>query len=387
MGSDLVSACVFCAGLLLGLELPPPPGYHAEVGFSYATAARRYEIAPGREDLSDVTPKLVLVGLGGSREASGGLGAGTPASEWRIRVALGPSHDEQAQTPFSVANTTATGTGRYENFAIVLRHPLGSRDSLEAAWNRRTHKATDLINIGNERFFFTEERVLSAERVDIALGLRHRWVGFEAALSGRYVAPSASDTTARLSQLTEGAIYGGVLEARLREGRWTLAASAERASGSIAVHEENQPAFLAREFDGPTTLEAYRLGLGYAAKSTEVFFQATYDRSRLPFVAFAVLGTEISAFESGYHPESRAQVYLWDLTVRQTLAPGFRVKVLLRSSRGDETLTLTDPTGALPARRLDIQRSGVFGAGLSHLLGGPEVTLGVGAEIALPIGK
>ena len=70
-----------------------------------------------------------------------------------------------------------------------------------------------------------------------------------------------------------------------------------------------------------------------------------------------------------------------------TTAPGFRVKVLLRSSRGNETLALTDPTGALPARRLEIERSGVFGAGLSHLLGGPEVALGVGAEVALPIGK
>jgi hypothetical protein len=69
------------------------------------------------------------------------------------------------------------------------------------------------------------------------------------------------------------------------------------------------------------------------------------------------------------------------------LAPGFRAKVLLRSSRGNETVTLTDPTGVQPPRVLDVQRSGVFGAGLSHLLGGPEVTLAVGAEIALPIGK
>jgi len=387
MGSDLVSACVFCAGLLLGMELPPPAGYHAEVGFSYATAARRYEIDSERSDVSDVTPKFVLVGLGGSRPAPGGLGAGTPAAQWQIRVALGPSHDEQEQTPFSVANTTATGTGRYENFAILLRYPLSSRDSVEAAWNRRTHKATDLLDIGKERFFFKEERVLSAERVDVALGLRHRWEGFEAAVSGRYVRPSASDTTAGVAQLTEGSIYGGALEARARQGHWTLAVSAERASGSIGVHEENQPAFFAHDFGATTTLEAYRIGLGFAARNTEAFFQATYDRSRLPFVALAVLGTEVSAFESGYHPESRARIYLWDLTLRQTLAPGFRVKVLLRSSRGNETLALTDPTGALPARRLEIERSGVFGAGLSHLLGGPEVALGVGAEVALPIGR
>jgi len=229
--------------------------------------------------------------------------------------------------------------------------------------------------------------VLSAERIDVGLGLRHRWEGFEAAVSGRMVRPSGSDTTAGLSQLSEGTIYGGALEARAKKGHWTLAASAERASGKIPVHEENQPAFFPHDSDETTTLEAYRLGVGYASKGSEVFFQATYDRSRLPLVDFAVLGTEVGAFESGYHPDSRSRVYLLDLTFRQTLAPGFRAKVLLRSSRGNETLTLTDPTGVLPLRTLDIQRSGVFGAGLSHLLGGPEVTLAVGAEIALPIGK
>jgi len=285
-----------------------------------------------------------------------------------------------------VSNTGATGTGRYENFALVLRHPLGSRDSVEAAWNRRSHKATDLLDIGRERFFLTEQRVLSAERMDVGLGLRHRWQGFEAALSGRLVRPSGAGTTAGLSQLSQGSIYGGAFEGRARRGRWTLSASAECASGRIQVHEEN-PAFSPRDTRETATLEAYRLGVGYAARRTEVFFQATYDRSRLPMVDFAVLGTEVAAFESGLHPDSLSRVYLLDLTLRQTLAPGFRVKVLLRSSRGNETLTLTDPTGIQPPRSLDIQRSGVFGAGLSHLLGGPEVTLAFGAEIALPIGQ
>jgi hypothetical protein len=384
MGSDLVSACVFCAGVLLGMELPPPPGYHVEAGFSYATAGRRYAIGPGREDTSDTTPKFALVGIGSARFPAAGLGAGTPEAEWRVRVALGPSHDEQEQNPFAVTNTSATGTGRYENFAVLARYPLSARDSLELAWNRRTHKATDELGIGQERFILSEVRLLSAERVDVGLGWRHRWQGFEAALSARYVHPSGSNATGGAFHISEGAIYGGALEARARRGRWTFSASAERASGVIGVHEESLPNFVPRDSDERATLEAYRLGVGYAAGRTEVFLQATYDRSRLPFVAFAVLGTEVSAFEGGYHPESRANVYAWDLTVRQTLVPGFRVKVLLRSSRGDETLTLTDSTGALPTRRLDIQRSGLFGAGLSKVLGGPDVALGVGAEIALP---
>ncbi len=384
MGSDLVSACVFCAGLLLGMELPPPAGYHAEMGFSYATAARRYVIGPGSDDVSDVTPKFVLVGLGSARFPAAGLGAGTPEAEWHVRVALAPSHDEQAQTPFALTNTGATGTGRYENFAVLLRYPLSERDSLEAAWNRRTHKATDEIGIGQERFVLSEVRLLSAERVDVGLGWRHRWEGFEAALSARYVHPSGSNATSGAFHIAEGPIYGGTLEARWRRARWTLAGTVERASGSIPVHEESLPSFVPRDSREKATLEAYRIGVGYVAGRTEVFLQATYDRSRLPFVAFAVLGTEVTAFEGGYHPESRANLYLWDLTVRQTVVPGFRMKVLLRSSRGDETLTLTDPTGVQPVRNLDIQRSGLFGAGLSKVLGGPEVALGVGAEISLP---
>jgi hypothetical protein len=304
--------------------------------------------------------------------------------EWRVRVALAPSHDEQEQTPFAVTNTTATGTGRYENFALLVRYPLSARDSVEAAWNRRTHKATDELDIGHERFFLSEQRVVSAERVDVGLGWRHRWTGIEAALSARYVRPSGSNTTAATDRISEGPIWGGALEARARRGRWTLAVSAERASGSIPVHEESQPAFTPHDFDAPATLEAYRVGVGYEVKNTEGFLDATYDRSRLPFLAFAVLGTEVSALESGYHPDSRTRLFHWNLTVRQTLAPGFRIRVLLRSSRGDETLTLTDPTGVLPARSLDIQHSGIFGAGLSRLLGGPEVALAVGAEIALP---
>jgi hypothetical protein len=384
VGSDLVSACVFCAGLLLGMELPPPPGYSTEAGFSYATAARRLVTGPESDDTSDVTPKFVLVGLGWSQAAAAGLGAGTPEAEWRLRVALAPSHDEQEQTPFAVTNTTATGTGRYENFALLGRYPFSARDSVEVAWNRRTHKATDLLDIAHERFFLSEQRILSAERADVAVGWRHRWTGIEAALSARYTRPSGSQTTSATARLSEGTIYGGALEARARPGRWTLAASAERESGSIGVHEESQPAFVAHDFDGKATLEAYRISVGYAAGKTELFLQTTYDRQRLPFVAFAVLGTEVSALESGYHPESQVSMVSWDLTARYTFVPGFSLKVLLRSSSGDETVTLTDPAGVLPRQQLDVQRSGVFGAGLSGVLGGPEVSLGIGAEIALP---
>lgn len=387
MGNDLVSACIFCAGLLLGTHLEPTAGYQAEVGFAYATAARRYVTPDGRDDVSDVTPKFVFVDFGYARPPAAGLGAGTPEAEWRARVALGPSHDEQEQTPFAITNTNATGTGRFENFAILLRYPFSARDSIELGWSRRFHGATGEIDIGQERYLLSETRVLSAERIDVGIGWRHRWPGFEAALSGRWVRPNGSNATAGAFDITEGHIWGGAAEARARWKRWTLAASAEYSSGPLSVHEENQPSFAPREFDATASLEAYRLGVGYAVGKRDFFLQATYDRSRLPFVSLAVLGTEVEAFESGYHPESRVRVLIWDLTARHEFAPGFRFKLLLRNSRGSETLTLTDPTGVLRARQLDIRRSGVFGSALSSALGGPEVTLGFGAELSLPIGR
>ena len=41
MGTDLVSACIFCAGWLLGMDLAPRNGLGGQMGFSYSTMARR----------------------------------------------------------------------------------------------------------------------------------------------------------------------------------------------------------------------------------------------------------------------------------------------------------------------------------------------------------
>ena len=379
---DLVSACVFCAGLLLGTDLPPWPGYAAEAGFSYATTARRY-MEPGLEDISDVTPKFPLVGAGYARFPAGDLGAGTPAAEWRLRVALAPSHDEQEQRPNVLGNTTTTGTGRYENFSVLLRVPIGARDSVEAGWERREHKATDLINAGNQRYIVSEERVVSAERIDVGVGWRHRWTGLEAAVSGRYLRPNASNATAGAFHITKSALYGAGVELRARRGRWTASLAGERASGSLGLQEQNAPDFHARDFSAPTFFESARLGIGYETGRTEVLLAGTYDRSRQPFVAFAVLGIETAAFEQGYHPDARVRRYVAELTVRHAYTPLVHLRTFLRSAYGDETLTLTDASGALPTRTLDIRHTGVFGAGLSRVFGSPEVTIGLAADFRL----
>jgi hypothetical protein len=54
---------------------------------------------------------------------------------------------------------------------------------------------------------------------------------------------------------------------------------------------------------------------------------------------------------------------------------------------GDETVDLTDATGRLPDRRLSVDRSGVFGKGLSKALGQPSVAIGLGADFKLDTTK
>ena len=60
-----------------------------------------------------------------------------------------------------------------------------------------------------------------------------------------------------------------------------------------------------------------------------------------------------------------------------------RVGAFLRLGYGDETVVLSDPTGARPDQTIHVKSSGVFGSGISHALGSPAVTLGLGAEFRL----
>ncbi len=389
MGIDLVSACVFCAGFLLGGELPPRDGLSTEIGLSYATLAREIP-ASGEDpyDVSDVTPKFVLIGLGNARPAPAGLGAGTPAFEWRLRVAFGPSHDEQIRNPSAAQEGVETdGTGRYENFALLGRFPIGGRGSLEAALNRRRQNATDVLNIGGEEQTVSEQRNLTAERGDGALGWRQRWKDFEAAVSARYAKVTGYNATAGAFHNSSGGIFGASLEGRWRKGCWTVLASAERLSGSIDVHEESFPDFAPRDTQGDATLEAYRLAVGYSWPRTELFLTATYDRERLPFVSLAVLGIETVAFDGGYHPDSQVEEIFGDLTVRYAFTPAIRARLGLRLAGGQERVHLTDATGSRPPQTLEVDRGGRFGGGLSRTLGFPELTFFLGADFAIGGGR
>jgi hypothetical protein len=315
----------------------------------------------------DVTPKFLLVGLGEAWTAKDGLGAGTPAAEWRVRIAFAPSHDEQErkeQAEEDIERILSKGTGRYENFTGVVRFSLGLANSLEIGGERRSHKATDLINIGGENQQFSEERSLTAERIDLTAGLRHRWKDWEAEAGVLWSKDAGFNATADSFHHATGKLWGWQAEARWAHGCWSALARGQRVSGHFDVHRESFPGFADRDTEEPGSLEQYQLGVGYAWPRIELLLTAAYDRERLPFVALAVLGTEVVAFDSGFNPDSLMKEYFYEATARYAINPSIRIRASVRLGYGSETVTLVDSAGVLANRTLDVKRRGIFGAGL-----------------------
>jgi len=386
MGSDLVSACIFCAAFLLGTESAPLGGASSEMVGAYATYQRLFhETGSQGEDASNITPKFVLIGERWVSPASPGQGAGTPRREVRLRLALAPSHDEQEQRQgFSLPRVGATGTGRFENLALLYRQPIGGKDSLELAFVRRSHQATDLVHAGEGSPRSSVERSLAAERQDIALGWRRRFSGAELGAMGRYVTVEGRHRTAGTFHHANGGLLGAGIEGRVARGRWKAAVSAERSSGDLDVLEESDGA-LQRRFNSRGTLDAYSAAVGLAGEKTDVWFSVTFDRSKLPFVAVSLLGSEQRFFDSSYHPESESRETIWDLSIRRAISPGVRARLMLRAVFGDEEVRLTDRTGLLAPLTLRVRRGGDTGGGYDLLdeVGLPQVSIGLGLEFRI----
>jgi hypothetical protein len=380
MGNDLVGACLFCAGLLLGVDLAPPPGWSAELGASYSAVGRQLDLAGGREDVSRVIGRFGLIGIGANRAAKDGLGAGTPDLEWKLRVALATSRSDQNQGFPGPGQTSATGDGRFENYALLVRLPLGPRDSVEATGSRKNHDSTEHFVSNGAGAVLGGSRTLGADRIDVAVGWRHRWTGLEASAAAIYVQADGTNGTSGAFHLSGGGVYGGAIEARARLSDWTLVLGAQRASGSVDATEQSLPSFVPRHLSSDASLEAYRAGAGWSGRSLSVFLSGTYDRTVLPFVSQAVLGTEAAAFEHGFHPSSQAHHFIADLVVRGKFGGSVFPRAFVRWARGEETVSLSDPTGVLPAQRLDIRRSAGFFGGQ----GAGDITVGLAAEVSVP---
>jgi hypothetical protein len=368
---------------LLGSDLPPRDSLAADIGASYATLSRRIDLTEGRFDTSDVTPKFALVGVGYARRAAAGLGTGTPAFEWRALLAVGPSHDEERRRVTDETPILTTGTGRYLNFALIGRLPVGERDSIEVAVDRREHSVTDFANLVFEQPpTFLGQRKLEAWRLDLAAGWRHRWKGLEASASVRSVHPHGRSESDESLYRATGSLWGAAVEGRWRVGHWTLSFVAERVSGSIEVAEKGASAGIDRVLRSDARLQSFRPGLAFAFGRNELFGAVAFEKQRLPFVSFALTAAEASALDRGLHLDSDVKQVFWDVRLRRAFAPAFSALLALRLGYGLETVTVSDSGGAI-VERLDLRRRGIFGGGLSGQLGSPELTFFLGANFAL----
>ena len=123
----------------------------------------------------------------------------------------------------------------------------------------------------------------------------------------------------------------------------------------------------------------------YSRGRTDALVSFTHDRSRLPFVSHAVLGFETVRLDDGYHPESRSDENIWDLSVRRRFSSALRARLFLRAIYGRESVTFTDSRGLRATERITINRSGDIGKGTGSLkgLGSPQIVMGLGAEFSI----
>ena len=199
---DLFSACVFCASSLLSADLRPLPGFSGDLTGGYTTFQRRNSVS-ATGDTSDVTAKFVAAGFGWNRLRPAGLGAGSPASEVRVRVVFPNSHDESREDVSVPNRVIATGDGRYENISVILRLALAPRTSVEYEYLQRRFKGTDIV--GGDFLAFAGQRQLVAEEDDFTVGFRQRWEGLELAAHWKHPVLQGSFSTSRRLHLREGA--------------------------------------------------------------------------------------------------------------------------------------------------------------------------------------
>src|SRR5262249_23937638 len=93
--------------------------------------------------------------------------------------------------------------------------------------------------------------------------------------------------------------------------------------------------------------------------------------------------TEQLAFDRGYDTKSVNDEVYFDLAFRWAASPAIRIRLDVGLAWGSETVTLTDPSGALPPMSLDVHRRGIFGGGLSTSIGTPEAAFFIGADFAI----
>src|SRR5262249_6807100 len=154
-----------------------------------------------------------------------------------------------------------------------------------------------------------------AERIDYLAGWRHRWRGLEIAAAWDHATIQGKTNTALSLISARGHLDGAWAQARGRKGPWTGSISVEALSGSIPVSTEFLPDFHPESRESTAWTEGLAATVGREAGKWDAQVSLFLDRSRLPFVALAVLGAENRAFDSGSRPDSRTREWGYELSL------------------------------------------------------------------------
>ena len=306
MATDLVSACVFCAGLLFGIGGPRLAGVRRGRRLLVRHRGARNGPPNGRRT-SPTSRRSSFSSASAAREAAGRPRRRNAGAEWRVRVALAPSHDEQDPDALLDRRTSPR------------RGPAGTRTSPSSCGCPPVARELDRGRLGPPRRTRRPISCISAASgSSSARSARCRPSGSTSASAGgtagrasrprsslrAYVKPSGEHRARRRrSASREDWIYGG-------GGRDSRIAAAP---GPVGERRARRRARSTSTKRAPRISSlrhlSPRVGRGvpgrraiYGRGRTDALVSGTWDRSRLPFVSFAPLGVETAAFGEGHPP-------------------------------------------------------------------------------------
>ena len=195
----------------------------------------------------------------------------------------------------------------------------------------------------------------------------------EIGVRGEYAVLQGKLNNAGGALLTRGGIPGAGLDAAILLGNWRLSAGGEYLSGTVERLDQYGPDFAQQSGSDPASI--YGAGLRGSGRFGIVVIDLGlfWERAKLPWVSFAVLGLEQRLFEAGFRPSSDSTNKGLDLRVRVKVATGVYVQIFSRRGQASETVTFTDALDSRPpvtlAVRAPSRQQYMYGLGVTFALG------------------
>ena len=321
----------------------------------------------------------------GRRRRAGRRNAGVASGA--SRVAFGASHDEQERKALEdLERVIASGTGRYENFALLGRLPRRGRATRWSSPSTAAPRARRTSSTSAART--TRSRACAPSRpraATSAVGWRHRWQGLEAAAAFRWTKPDGYNATAGSFQNASGNLFGADAEVRWRCRAVDAAArTGSGCGGNLDVHRESLPDFATATRRCRRRFRRCAWASGTPGRGRTCSSRRRTTASTCPFVVARRARDRDGRRSTGASiptPSTRSSTS----TSRSAtpFSPAIRLRVGVVLAWGAETVTLHDSAGVLPT--LDARR-----AAPRHLrrrpldrLGSPETALFIGADFAI----